>query len=81
MTQKLITLERWASLRYGEDAPVIETLRRWARESRIVPAPVKHGRTYYVPEDAEYMAPGDVRRTRTSNRLHRSIDESKTTQQ
>lgn len=78
---KLITLERWAELRYGECAPHIETLRRWARDSKIMPAPIKHGRAYFVPENAEYMLPTDARRTRTKNRIARGIDESKATQQ
>lgn len=51
---KLITLEAWAQDQYGEDAPHINTLRRWARDGRIMPVPEKHGRTYYVKPDARY---------------------------
>lgn len=54
MAAKLITLERWASETYGQDAPHINTLRRWARDALIVPTPEKHGRTYYVRPDARY---------------------------
>lgn len=52
MTQK-ITLEEWAKRRYSEP-PNVDTLRRWARELKIFPFPVKHGRTYYVDPSAEY---------------------------
>lgn len=51
---KLITLEAWATATYGECSPHINTLRRWARDSLIVPTPEKHGRTYYVSPNARY---------------------------
>ena len=54
---KLQTLEDWARTTYGESGPAIATLRRWAREARIHPAPVKHGRTYFVQPDAAYLDP------------------------
>lgn len=54
MTTRLITLESWAAETYGEAAPHINTLRRWARDALIVPTPEKHGRTYYVRPDARY---------------------------
>lgn len=54
MAAKLITLEAWASATYGEAAPHLNTLRRWARDALIVPTPEKHGRTYYVRPDARY---------------------------
>jgi Excisionase-like protein len=56
-TGKLISLETWLRMTYGEDAPTIHTARRWAREKRIVPAPQKHGRTYFVRPDARYVDP------------------------
>lgn len=55
MSEKLITLERWGRLKYGDDVPFIGTLRRWVRERKIYPAPKKHGRSYFVPESAEYV--------------------------
>lgn len=55
MSSRLITLERWAASTYGEDAPHINTLRRWARDGMIVPTPEKHGRTYFVRPDACYL--------------------------
>lgn len=56
MSQRLTTLEDWAEKRYGERAPSINTLRRWARDAKIFPVPKKHGRTYYVDENAEYVS-------------------------
>ena len=57
MASKLITLENWAELNYGSASPNMDTLRRWAREARIYPAPQKHGRTYFVAPDACYLKP------------------------
>lgn len=37
MAAKLITLEAWAVATYGEASPHINTLRRWARDSLIIP--------------------------------------------
>lgn len=56
---KLTTLERWAEARYGEHMPTVATLRRWVREAKILPVPKKHGRAYYVQEDARYIDPTD----------------------
>lgn len=55
MAAKLITLEAWAAATYGEAAPHINTLRRWARDAHIYPKPIKHGRTYFVTPDARYV--------------------------
>jgi hypothetical protein len=55
MSAKLTTLETWARTKYGEDAPNIDTLRRWARQGKIFPAPQKQGRAYFLPENAEYV--------------------------
>lgn len=54
-----ITLQRWATLRYGDDAPHDNTLRRWARDGFIYPVPRKQGRAYFVDEQAIYLKPGD----------------------
>lgn len=61
---KLITLDAWAQREYGGAKPTQQTLQRWARESRISPAPRKHGRTYFVAPDAKYVDPA-----RTGRRL------------
>lgn len=52
---KLVTLETWANDTYGDDAPCMNRLRRWAREARIYPAPVKHGRSYFLQPNAQYL--------------------------
>ncbi|HYH38547.1 MAG TPA: excisionase [Azospirillum sp.] len=57
MPEKLLTLEEWARTVYGDHPPAVVTLRRWAREARIYPAPEKHGRTYFVPGNARYLDP------------------------
>lgn len=53
---KKITLTAWAAARY-DPPPSIKTLRRWARECRIFPAPELVGRTYYVDADARHIDP------------------------
>ena len=56
MKAKLITLEEWAKARYSDEAsPNRDTLRRWARDGKIFPAPQKQGCKYVVPENAEYV--------------------------
>lgn len=48
-----MTLEEWAADQF-KTPPNQNTLRKWAREGRIAPSPVKHGRSYYVESDACY---------------------------
>ncbi|MBU0901918.1 excisionase [Pseudomonas sp. GWSMS-1] len=52
----LATLEEWAAENF-KTPPSTNTLRKWAREGSIQPAPVKHGRSYYVEIDARYHEP------------------------
>jgi hypothetical protein len=52
-----ILLESWAKLVYGEDAPSVHTLRRWAREKRLWPEAELQGRSYYVDPEAVYRDP------------------------
>ncbi len=72
MAAKLMPLEAWGAATYGESAPHINTLRRWARDAHIYPKPIKHGRTYFVTPDARYVdfntMPGGKAPT-TSSRL------------
>lgn len=56
MNMSKVTLEEWATAEF-RTPPSPNTLRKWAREGRIVPAPVKHGRNYYVESDAHYQKP------------------------
>lgn len=51
---RLLTLTGWAEQLLGAHAPCIGTLRRWAREGRITPQPVKYGKLYFVERNAKY---------------------------
>jgi hypothetical protein len=55
VTEKLTTLQAWALAKYGDHAPNMDTLRRWAREGKIYPAPQKQGRAYFLTENAQYV--------------------------
>jgi hypothetical protein len=72
MSGELLPLQVWAERVYGENAPSIVTLRAWARDARIQPAPEKHGRTYFVPAGARYVEPGRKPRKRLVSRLYGS---------
>lgn len=54
-TAQEIPLETWASAKFGEHAPSIGTLRRWARDGKIYPVPRKVGRGYMVTPGADYV--------------------------
>lgn len=55
MTAKLITLKSWAISIYGDAAPKMPTLYKWAKKALIYPVPQKHGRDYFVDPEARYM--------------------------
>jgi hypothetical protein len=74
VNERLTTLDSWARIEYGDAAPCIATLRRWVREGKILPAPEKHGRTYYVAPTARYV------KNPKKNRLLRAIYGAETTQ-
>lgn len=50
-----ITLTAWAAQQF-DPPPADRTLRLWVREGRIIPAPLKIGRTYYVDPTARHIA-------------------------
>lgn len=52
---KRIRLTAWA-LRRFDPPPAERTLRLWVKSGRILPAPVKIGRAYYVDPDAVHIA-------------------------
>lgn len=53
-------LRDWAESQFGECAPKSdETLRRWARDGKIIPRPRKIGKEYAVRHDARYVNPND----------------------
>jgi len=51
---KLMKLEKWWGLIY-DDPYEAKTVRKWAREGKLFPAPIKHGRDYYIHGDARYI--------------------------
>lgn len=59
-----LTLAEWAADHF-RTPPSPNTLRKWAREGRITPPPIKHGRNYYVEPNAHYWEP-EERGRRTS---------------
>ncbi len=50
-----ITLAAWAAARY-DPIPSLWTLRRWAREHELHPAPELVGKTYYIDENARRLS-------------------------
>ncbi|WP_080963116.1 excisionase [Pseudomonas fluorescens] len=54
-----VTLDEWAAAEF-KTPPSPNTLRKWAREGRISPRPVKHGRSYYVDSEARYQEPAKL---------------------
>ena len=50
-----ITLTAWAAQQF-DPPPAERTLRLWVREGRIIPAPLKIGRAYYVEPTARHIA-------------------------
>ncbi|MEB0076105.1 excisionase [Pseudomonas sp. CCI3.2] len=54
-----ITLEKWGDNNF-DPSPKVNTLRKWARDGYIYPAPIKHGRSYYVDPAAQYLKPGSL---------------------
>lgn len=50
-----IALPAWAAQQL-DPASTENTLRAWARSGRIVPAPLKIGRTYWVEPTAKHIA-------------------------
>ncbi|MBJ9086062.1 excisionase [Citrobacter freundii] len=66
MKVKLVSLERWAELRY-EVPPPIGTLRKWARNGNIYPVPEKEGTQYRVRPDAVFIRPNKYCKTINTN--------------
>ena len=49
-----VSLEIWADRKY-DPPPHANTLRAWARDGKIIPTPIKSGRTYYVHPQARHV--------------------------
>lgn len=55
MSAQKLSLSEWASRRFNPP-PAERTLRLWVAQKRILPAPVKIGRAYYVEPGAKHIA-------------------------
>ena len=71
-----LTLEEWAMDQF-KSPPNLNTLRTWAREGRISPAPVKHGKRYYVESDACYREPEKLERIPLGSSLISRIESAR----
>lgn len=71
-----VTLEEWAREHF-RTPPSSNTLRRWARDGLITPAPVKHGRSYYVDDDACYREPEPLPRPPAGGSLLNRIESAR----
>lgn len=68
-----LSLEEWAKAQFGKHVPCLATLRHWARDGQIFPAPQKIGRKWLVDPDAKYVEVGQLVPTRpTPDQLNRS---------
>lgn len=73
-----LTLAEWAAENY-KTPPSPNTLRKWAREGRITPKPIKHGRNYYVDANSQYVASvkqGEDRQAILSSKESKQLDGS-----
>ena len=52
-TGKMISLKKWAERL--DPSPHPNTLLNWRREGKIIPCPIKLGRSYYVSEHAIHI--------------------------
>ena len=68
-----LTLSEWAADQF-RTPPSPGTLRKWAREGRIQPVPIKHGRNYYVEVDAQYCPPVEQHKPPRSLSLTQRIE-------
>lgn len=64
---KILLLD-WAARNYSPP-PSLWTLRKWARDGEISPAPEKVGRDYYVEESARRLVGGQPARLSLVDRL------------
>jgi hypothetical protein len=51
---RLVSLATWAAAEYGDDAPDVRTLQRWAKSGQILPVPEKHGKQFFCVPSARY---------------------------
>lgn len=51
---RLITIYEWRKRFHPR--PAAPTVRKWIRQGRIDPPPIKHGRNYYLADFARYVS-------------------------
>lgn len=68
-----LTLAEWAADHF-RTPPSPNTLRKWAREGRITPRPIKHGRNYYVDANSQYLDPEKLAKRTSGGTLTERID-------
>lgn len=68
-----LTLAEWAADHF-RTPPSPNTLRKWAREGRITPQPIKHGRNYYVDANSQYREPEKLGRRTPGGTLIERIE-------
>lgn len=54
---RLITVQEWATVTFGDRKPHRATISRWISNGLIQPHPKKIGRAYFVEPTAEYVDP------------------------
>lgn len=57
MAAQLIPIQVWAEQVFGTEAPHRNTLKRWVMLGKLLPAPTRVGRRYFVAPDARYIDP------------------------
>lgn len=56
--EPLIDLPTWLAATYNaNNAPCVNTVRRWVREKLVQPPPEKQGRAYFFHPRARYVRP------------------------
>ena len=53
MSGEMVTLKLWATRLTPSPHP--NTLLNWAKDGKIIPAPIKLGRAYYVSKSAKHV--------------------------
>ncbi|WP_175692932.1 excisionase [Burkholderia ambifaria] len=58
---RMIPIEVWAEITFGEYAPSISTLKRWVKQGHISPRPQKVGQKYFARREAEFIDTTEIR--------------------
>ncbi|WP_368940691.1 excisionase [Proteus mirabilis] len=74
---RMISLEAWAMLEFGEESPSITVLQKYARNNLIAPPAMKVGRKWMVDREARYVGYLSLPKipTKSTERLQRIISD------